>query len=270
MFKPDRINIHELTIEEPEKPSELPFDPERDITEEDRAKMEEWRKHHMKGNWQVVAEICAQEKILGRAPELTESDWEELRDERENQFDRLGYMSLAEKARNEAIAGRTPKLSEEQWENIRKSREKDRLTPPKKGHHSFFANLITSEAVLGRPPKLSEDDWKYLSECREKNKRSIGSLIEILEAEAILGRKPILDEDDWSFLKTEWEKHRNDPAFDADFKFSWKSSLDIAACMAVISADKIKIPKGGGLELIYNKKSIRGSQTPPLPEIKKF
>ena len=34
-FNPDRINIHELAIEEPEKQPEPHFDVERDITPED-------------------------------------------------------------------------------------------------------------------------------------------------------------------------------------------------------------------------------------------
>jgi len=39
-FDPKRtINIHELSIEAPEKSGELPFDPERDLTEEDWERM---------------------------------------------------------------------------------------------------------------------------------------------------------------------------------------------------------------------------------------
>ena len=38
-FNPDRINIHELTIEEPEKQTELPFDVERDVSKEDWERM---------------------------------------------------------------------------------------------------------------------------------------------------------------------------------------------------------------------------------------
>ena len=41
-FNPDaQLNIHELAIEEPEKESELPFDPERDITEEEWEKIKQ-------------------------------------------------------------------------------------------------------------------------------------------------------------------------------------------------------------------------------------
>ena len=80
MFKPDRINIHELTIEEPEKQSELPFDPERDITEEDwqgmRNNLKRMREGHV--NWADYAQPAFAMKILGAKEEdlgLDEEAW---------------------------------------------------------------------------------------------------------------------------------------------------------------------------------------------------
>ena len=65
MFKPDRINIHELTIDDPEKQSELAFDSERDITEDDWEKMKRTLDLcRLNDNWSSYFSQAADMKIL--------------------------------------------------------------------------------------------------------------------------------------------------------------------------------------------------------------
>ncbi|KKP33194.1 MAG: hypothetical protein A2360_04930 [Candidatus Staskawiczbacteria bacterium RIFOXYB1_FULL_32_11] len=270
-FNPDaQLNIHELAIEEPEKQAEVFFDPERDITPEDWEKIGQYKKEQMSYNWQSVAEICAEEKILGKDPNLSDSDWENLQKYRRSHlYDAvMGWRDFVEKAKNEAIAGNVPELTDDDWQSIQKHMKAQRTKQPQEHMHCFFANYILAKAVLGRPVKLSEDDWKYLEEFREKNKKSIGPLIEILETETILGRRPKLTSSDWEFLKQERERYRHDRVFQMDS--NWHSSVSIATTMAILSADEVRIPEGGGLELISHKKTDLQAEIPQMPEQKQF
>ena len=47
-FNPDKVTIKDLTVEKPEKGSELSFDPERDITGEDWKKINKRRERYIK------------------------------------------------------------------------------------------------------------------------------------------------------------------------------------------------------------------------------
>ena len=83
MSNPERINIHELTIEEPEKQGELHFDVERDIFEEDWKQMKKQLKEFARGKfWADFAHRTMQMKILnpGLKLGLDQQAWQGARD----------------------------------------------------------------------------------------------------------------------------------------------------------------------------------------------
>ena len=75
-FNPENINIHDLTIEEPEKESELLFDVERDITEQEWQKMKKELADRKRGSLHTFLEEAMKMKIIfpERADELTLDD----------------------------------------------------------------------------------------------------------------------------------------------------------------------------------------------------
>ena len=73
----ERINIKDLTLEEPEKQPELSFDPERDITEKDFEDMEgTLRVYQLRGNWPEALASTAALKLIS-SERTSELHWDE-------------------------------------------------------------------------------------------------------------------------------------------------------------------------------------------------
>ena len=85
----------------------------------------------------------------------------------------------------------------------------------------------------------------------------------ILSSElAIFGSKPDMTKENWNIIINEIK--------DLKARKDWLMFVAIAASASILSADDVRIPKGGGLELIRHKKTELQPETPPMPETRKF
>src|SRR3989344_3836197 len=77
-FNPENINIHDLTIEEPEQKEEGFFDPEKEVTERDWEGIWEMFENEKRGGyWREVVGMGANIKIVDPGADLgiTPEDW---------------------------------------------------------------------------------------------------------------------------------------------------------------------------------------------------
>ena len=100
-FNPDRINIHELTIEEPEREAELPFDVERDITKEDWIQINnQTEEYRTKKEWWNFADMVANSKILNPEKNLNvdNATWNGMLSDLKNSETRRDWREFARHA----------------------------------------------------------------------------------------------------------------------------------------------------------------------------
>ena len=266
-FNPNRINIHELTIEEPEKPSELPFDPERDITEEDWEKMSNWLED-FRGqyrDWDVFSRYAMEMKILGQTKNLNldQTAWQGMKDRLENlrEIPRWGdFFSLATGMK---ILDQRQNLNLDQaaWQGMQ-NEIKGWNDIWKRQHLSLRAmdiKILYPAKELG----LNQANWQTmrdgLEEARNNNWRDFShqaAAIKVLDPKADLG----LDEAVWQDMRDELEACRKNGG--------WGFFCSLVMDMKILAADEVKVTENG-LEITMRKPKLT-SGVPPMPETKKF
>ena len=286
-FNPNRINIHELTIEEPEKKSELRFDPERDITEEDwrnmRQLLEEYRKDDERkshGSGQEVMYFSGQAmymKILNPTVvlNLDETAWQVMRQDLERnriQPDRYGVFPghglsdwglFARQAREMKILD--PEidlnLNENAWQGMRQLLD-SRRTDKKWGDFSSLAadiKILDPTLGLNLNPDTLRGVRDQLEIYREADNWWIFSWqamhMKILDPRIDLN----LDETAWQGMRESLKNFRGD----------WSSFSKQAMLMKILAAEEVKVTDKG-LEIKMRKDKPLTSGVPPLPETKQF
>ena len=261
-FNPDNLNIHELAIEEPEKESEVFFDPEKDITPED------WKIicNEVNGESINIAMISGYAKgllkLLGKKSVLSDKEIDELKEQINHG---LGLDEVDVKAAvMAAIMGEKNLLSNAQWEKI----EKDYM--------SLYNTTCASAIIAGKKLSIATEEKttrfsQLTSERFNEDAIKRGSVnasdIENLVAARILGVKVEITNDTWLMIKAALKEMKETIK---EEKFMWDSFIMMASDVAILAADEIKIPEGGGLELIRHKKTALQPETPQMPEQKQF
>lgn len=282
MFNSNRINIHELTIEEPEKQSELPFDPAEIFTESDLEKM---------GDLSTDDDLLERLSSLAildknKLPEITDETkkkiWDRIDaplalDESSLSYLHLGRLAWAtqispdflERSRVDKyinvthIASSYPTMKYENESVLKKEPVLEQVVEFGREQLELFRNrddwrhmfeIAAWLTVVGVRPKLSASDFQNF-EQELKNEKQPYYLIEDAAAMSIIYPDYDLDipREKWLEIKSFLEELNREKRPVEDWC--------MYSAMAKIVADKCAE--------VASRKSFK-STTPPLPETKKF
>jgi len=252
-FNPDNLNIHELAIEEPEKkePQNKYFDVERDVLPHQDIIRESLKRHTVDER----VNIAATEMLIGLHPSFVpKNDMVEImRILRSNKtFTKLAALNIDQK-----ILGVKSELN---WSDMAEIKNTRRNTDSL----SLFVWTAACEAILRIDHEFDANDQKILEKAinRFRENKQWDELAYGLSFGRILGRSPDLSEQEMENIKEERES-----LFQERKIFSF---MRIARAEAIIYADEVRIPEGGGLELINHKKENLQTEVPQIPEQKQF
>ncbi|KKP33209.1 MAG: hypothetical protein A2360_04850 [Candidatus Staskawiczbacteria bacterium RIFOXYB1_FULL_32_11] len=290
-FNPDNLNIHELAIEEPEKQVELPFDPERDITDRDR---ENWRKlvrtKINSKNFIETAKCISKMNALGVELDLSGKDVLGLRKE-----DLVkAYDDLTDSFENGNVINASTDAGAQFISLINSV---GRLIGKKDIKHPFPDSMqkkIDENSKYGYLDgiMLIAEEMKeggYEPQISDKDKQAIVELVQSLEESVpdggdkrlivaggfamakVLGLPVKPSEANWDEFKKGAESYKPTEVNLSKISSDRNSDklLEMYYNMAIISADGIKIPDGGGIELVHRKKILQ-TEAPQMPEQKQF
>jgi len=279
-FNPEQINIHDLTIEEPEKGTDLAFDPERDLTREDWAKMEEQLDtfYHTEN----YSDFC---KLFGdmKAVDSTNSFLANYQISEKFKQDNLknwtgrsaGFwvdfaeIAVALKAAPEKF-GQENNIDEKDWKAMF-----DILKYYCKNRGSEFGLAITELAACMKILDKRKDDkineiisWEYLQDNLEEFKRN-GQWAEFSEmAKNIKIVKPTmdlgLDKEVWESLREELKRSS------ADDLMGWQRLAKEAVALKILAAEKVDVTDKGLEITMRGEKKGLDNEVPPVPETKNF
>jgi len=266
-YNPDRINIHELTVEEPEKQEGLPFDPERDITEQDwrgmRSILESW-KHN---DWQSFSAQAMEMKIIDPTQNLNldQDDWQgmtgclaSLRDDQ--RFDSLAVLVMGMKILGpEKDIG----IQQDDWGAIRELLERNR------GSNWWYFSFLAIRMKFVNPTKdlnINEEAWQGMDRQLEMYKEihQYDSFAkQAMNIKLLSCKKEIkIDRSTWQGIKDllkEYEREGN-----------WSDFSSIASAIKILAAEKVEVTdKGLEITMPKPKKDLK-PRAQPLPEVKQF
>lgn len=293
-----RINIHELAIEEPQKESELPFDPERDITDRDLEVVERVLEKYLdpdyinkEGLFTVGVALATLENVkifaLKKFQEILESKRTEL------EYAWNVCKEKIEKNINDpdrrpewfAVIGTAVSMMEVFPERKSELGLDEKIWSGMKGHLSFLEenedwdNFVRqAQAIMILFPQKNEwinttveDNFSIIYELLKRSKREKEWVTYITIANAIKVICPekmkylTLDTEDWKSIVDilDDDRSRYDTLRENN-DFSWH-----AGCITVLAAKDVRITDHG-LEVIFDKSKDISGNTPSLPETKKF
>lgn len=275
-FEKEKIDVKKLALEEPEKKSELPFDPEKKITPDDWQNLKIYlEKFRNESRWAFFGSLAMEMKILfpERTEELKIDDeaWREMK------------KSLVRRTQTDDVAGATREIAAlkvlfpERAPSMLKSLGPDKFWVPQKRRlkeyrehrlwDKFLAHAEKMKIIFPeRTTKLNIDDATW------------GNLKESLRTEATdrFAKKAafmrVLSPDRFADLKIDKPLFEKSGVMLEEYrrKNDWLSFLDQAAALKILSAEKVEVTYKG-LEITMPKKEQEFKEiTPPLLEIKKF
>ncbi len=266
-FNPDRINIHELTIEGPEKQAELPFDVERDITKEDWEKLRDGlEKNRQESNWYGYSSRAMQMKILdpSQVLNLDQHVWNGMKETLEVHRRNREWYGYSTRAMQMKILDpkRDLNIDRAAWQGMTDTLEGYRKT----NMWDDFSQLAMDIKILDPKQDLGLDPvaWKAMVATLETSK--VGGHLDAWRAMELKIIDPNQDlninASVWREMKDRLEEFRRE---DSAYDFSWQ-----AMAMKILVAEEVKVTENG-LELTMpEKKGSFNADIPPIPEIKKF
>jgi hypothetical protein len=276
-FNPDKINIHELAIEDPEKQAELPFDVERDITPEDWEGMENGlqkiRNWDRDDKWGYFSHHAMCMKILDSNIDLgLDQDSRDGLIQHLRTWDSIDTNLKWSNLPGQAVCGKIlyPDMDlgfdANSWQEMSKKLQVRR----ERGSWDDFADYAMEIKILNPKMdiKLSENDWEGMENILEDFRRKglWGSFADHAQAMKILNPNVELNLDRaaWQGMRMALEKSREEGQ-----KFEWRGFSSLAFAMKIIAAEKVEITDEGLRLTMPEKKSLQ-SETPPIPETKQF
>ena len=283
-FNPDKVTIKDLVVEEPEKrESGLPFDVERDITDSDWMNMDKKMaddKYLKPNRWRPQLKTWAISKLFGHRTNMEQSDWDYILPELEKDLKQYNameddqkagwFMHALEQAAYAKQLGQAVDLGipdEVVEKGIMGKIKTEEFNP-----HVYLMGLANYAIITGNVVKLTKKQREGIKESFDNISRyhsndSIACYMrtEIAVAAKILGLGKEIDfnDDDWAGVEKVISENRQ---YNNDATTFW----EYCYYAAIIAADGVKIPEGGSLELINNKKIDLQPQTPPMPETRQF
>jgi len=262
-YNPDRINIHELTVEEPERKPELLFDPGKDILEEDWKKMEKELENNKYRAWlfpmQAVAmKVLNPNYVLSLDPNIWKNMEDELREYKERKDNRLNNTtSIAKLAMYMKIIdpSREGDLDQKSWDRVEKL-----LKPNKDGLHWSWLPVAAAAKVVNpsRNVGVYSDSINELRDQRGDGFAEYAMYLKIFDPGYPLG----LDQIDWEKMRNRLNKYRKEQTI--------REYMEQAMIMTILAAGEVTVPPGGGLEVVMKKDNSFDVKPSPLPEAKQF
>ena len=273
-FNPDRINIHELTIEEPERRAEVFFDAEKDITKEDwkgmEGKLEEYRREN---KWDKFSQQAMRMKILDPNQDLNidliaRNGIREILEEDRKSCVWNGFASQATEMK---MLGIDQELNIDQvaLQGTREMMEGHRQRMGRDRGWDSFSWMAMNLKIIDPTQDLNLDQvaWHGMRDTLEKDRQqkswadfSWGAVkIKILDPNQDLN----LDQEAWQGMRDYLEKQRENG--DKWGNLSWQ-----LANMKILVAEKVEVTENGIELTMPKKRESLGSDAPPIPEIKKF
>jgi len=280
-YNPDRINIHELTVEEPEKQTELPFDPERDLSNQDWEKMLTKLRSRIQNDRNAretgedrqffytrcvgLSLLAMNLKILNPRVELDldENVWKEMRETLEAVKYNGDWQSFSEQAISIKILNPDIFALDEVGRQCMKSElERHRRA---RTWEAFFIQAVQVR-IIDRDIDLKLDDgaWQRIRDQLEVNRKNEewgefalhAANMKILDPYIDLG----LDEVAWHGIQTKLDEYRK-----ADSFFEKH-----AVAMKILAAEEVKVTEKG-LEINMRRpKAEIDSGVSSVPETKQF
>jgi len=276
-FNPERLNIKDLTIEEPESREGLPFDPEKEITEEDWGEIkEELERGRDNADLYEFVKQAAEMKILDPEVEIRASDEEKIRmyekiDEWWKQYgDGLGVFSRASflKILYPEVNLGLPKAP---WESIKKLLENSRGNSPS----NFLSAAVTIKLC---DPNFNIDidqETKELIEEKLKSEKetdifrfaNTAKNLKIIDSDINLG----LDVKTWENLKNELDIIRRDDYYDHHKNpYKWRSFCELAVDMKILATEKVEVTDKGLEITMPGENKLIESEASIMPKKRNF
>lgn len=267
-FNPDKLNIHDLTVEQPER-YRMPFDLEQVITDKERTAFQAGFGVTLKYNdYEDTAFVAARLTAIGEKPELSSEQWNQIKEsliftcERNKILPKhvdVGYVSEAMADMAMSGQGILDLDFDSHW--ITASFNRFKIVNPLEAFKQA-ANL----KIINRDFYLDESYMTTLSKKVDKWRASKDhftsmDLIQALAYAKIADLGIEANESDWEKAKKLLRACKENPNGDL---------LNLYFCLNILSADEIHIPENGGLKLIHRDKENFKTATPQLPEQRNF
>lgn len=260
----ERININRL-VASPEKQSERPFDPERDLQPEHKSRIKSWIEADFFDRFDVHMRIQLS-KIFNIERVLSEAEQRRIEQMRESRLEdgaidevlaidarlavinsppmRRGYsMKDVENSVRLSLEGSLGRISIA--EHARLAGFNIRLTNKEESKINETVHEIRSTA--------SDSDWSD----------AWVTLAQICRQARLFNLDPKLTAADWAGFNRTLIRHVESASI--------TGALGLMCDMHILSADKIIIPEGGGFELIFNNGGEPTDEdSPTVPERRKF
>jgi len=260
---PERINIKDLTIEEPEKQAELPFDPEEDITEEDWISMKNTLEDFgdSKDKLFAFALHASQMKVIDPSFEIKINDKTRQKLEEQLQmkrhFKNWGDFSRFVAALKIVDPNYKPDITKDDWMGIGQELEGHRS---RKHVWHFFDHALTMKII---DPKF---DIQLNNDLREIVNQQIktGKMDPSLAVDLKLFEPDL----DLELNSHYWELMHKKLADERDKK-TWHYFSKQAMLMKILAAEKIEIDNQGlKITMPGEKRFLEGESF--IPETRKF
>lgn len=260
-FNPDKINIHELTIGEPEKESALPFDAEKDISPGEWEIIMSYIKNKNGPDW---IQSVMQMKVL--KPDYDLNLDEQAKQFLKNEFERgKGLLPhiFALKAAAIKLVDPTLKMNidGETWERMEEKLDVFRNIQD----WSQFLNLAFAMKILEKNYKvdISKKEYKaIMDQFADDTKHNEGWRIAATMAQLRVvdpNRNLKIDDAAWECMHHQLE----------DWRFGdYDGFFQIAVDMQILAAEKVEVTDKG-LEITMPARNLQ-IETPQIPEQRNF
>lgn len=279
-MNPERVNIKDLTIEEPERAQELFFDVERDIPKED---WERWENllniDREQNNWYPFISLASGMRLLNPNIDLklSKEDWETMiKKEGESEVD--PRMTPPDDVFSVAASIKTidPKVAieirKDVWDRYKKKLNENKINDWKFDNEKARAvKLAVSMKILDPAINFGfgESDWQVIKDDLSKARHPRYQSMWEPFAKTAMQMKILnpgfdveLGEDDWAGMKEALEGFK---------KGKW-NSLDYiqhVVAMKILAAKKVDITNNG-IEIDTSGESSLSVESSELPEQRKF
>jgi len=278
----DRIDIGRLTIENPKIEKELPFDAERDISEEDREIIEKDLNQHRAGKqWKKFAIQAMRMKFLFPQHQIELGLESEVRQGVRSSLDhgsltgRWRYISNNLMCLKLIFPQHQAKLelTESVWQGVYGELRKSRVD---KKWEEFFDCATPIKILFPQRQTelgLDEEAWQEMIKKLDRFRilKSWGAFAYYaMHAKLLFSSRQAeleIDEKDWEGMLKELNQYYTD----SETNDKWGSISDMAFRMQILSAEEAYINDQGELVINMRKPKVDLHQErPPMPVLRKF
>ena len=264
-FNKENINIHDLTVEEPEKQEGPYFDPETEITKDDwehiEKKLKDMERNHYR--WDELPEFGKAIKLLKPDADLniTSGIWRHL----ENKLQGYGKSDhtkgeiFARYAASMKIINPDFRLTKGNWENLNRALTIEKYNK-NAAHIAYLAanmKILDPEFVLD----LGQEFWEEVDKTMH-GYTTLPIFLEIAHSVKILNPDFNLD------LKQENAKGLGELLQERRDGGDWQHFAELAAQAKILTAEEVKVTDQG-LEVNMHKPKLK-PEPKDLPEQRKF